>query len=105
MLKPWPTCPNMSFTLKYVFALVAVAAIFTAALIYRTPLWALAAVNLAIIVLLAGTFGVWFQRLNRTFWIPFISIGWVYLILSFTPATLNRLAYYLPSDQLSNVFT
>jgi hypothetical protein len=37
----------VSFSLKYLFALVALAAIFTAALIYRTAFWTLLAVNIA----------------------------------------------------------
>src|SRR5687768_4504319 len=91
----------MSFSLKYLFALIALAAIFTAALIYPTSWWALAAVNLTVVVLAAVTLGVWFQRLNQTFWLSFCLIGWLYLTLSFTPADVTRLAYYVPSKQIS----
>lgn len=89
----------MTFSLKYLFALVAIAAIFNAALFFRTPLWAFIAINTAVVILLAATIGVWLHRLNRTFWLPFCVVGWFYLAVALTPASINRLASYLPSGQ------
>jgi hypothetical protein len=94
----------MSFSLKYLFAIVAIAAIFAAAFIYRTPLWASLAINTALVLLLAATTGVLLRRLNWTFWIPFCLFGLVYLLLSFT-SNNARISYYLPGFQLSNVLS
>lgn len=93
----------MSFSLKYLFALMAIAAIFTAAIIYRTPFWAVAAVNSAVIVLFVGTIGLWFQRLNRAFWIPFCAVGWFYFVLSLTPQGRNRFNEYMPGTQITHL--
>jgi hypothetical protein len=94
----------MRFSIKWLFALVAVAAVFVAAIVYRTQLWAFAAINVAVVALVASSIGVWFQRLDRTFWIPFCAVGWGYVALSFTPSAINRLVHYLPSKQLSHAF-
>jgi hypothetical protein len=86
--------------LRRLFVIVAVAAIYTAALIYRTPFWAFVAINLAVLILLIATVGVWLQYLTRAFWLPFCIVGWFYLAVAFTPATITRLANYLPSGQI-----
>jgi hypothetical protein len=93
----------VSFSLKYLFALVALAAFFTAAIIHRTPFWTVTAVNLTAVVLLVGTIGVWFQRLNRTFWIPFCLVGWFYFVFALTPQGRNRLHAFLPGTQIAHM--
>jgi hypothetical protein len=91
----------MSFSIKWLFGVVAIAAIFTAALVYRTPLWTFIAINTAVVVLLAATIGVWLRRLNRTFWLAFCVVGWFYLAVSFVPVKAVRLVYYIPSNYIS----
>jgi len=93
----------VSFSLKYLFALVALAAFFTAAIIHRTPFWTVTAVNLTAVVLLVGTIGLWFQRLNRTFWIPFCLVGWFYFVFALTPQGRNRLHAFLPGTQIGHM--
>ena len=89
----------MNFSLRYLFAFVAITAVFNAALIYRTPQLAIIAINTAVVTLLAATVGLWLERLDRTFWLPFCVVGWFYLIVALTPPSINRLASYLPSGQ------
>jgi hypothetical protein len=93
----------MSFSLKYLFALVAIAAVFTAAVIYRTPFWTVTAVNLTVIILFVASLGVWFQRLNQIFWIPFCAAGWFYFIFALTPQGRNRLHAFLPGTQITHM--
>jgi hypothetical protein len=89
----------VTFSLKYLFAFVAIAAVFNAALVFRTPHWAIIAINTAVVTLLVPTVGLWLERLDRTFWLPFCVVGWFYLIVALTPSSINRLASYLPSGQ------
>jgi hypothetical protein len=89
----------VTFSLKYLFVFVAIAAVFNAALIFRTPHWAIIAVNTAVVTLLVPTVGLCLQGLDRTFWLPFCVVGWFYLIVALTPPSINRLASYLPSGQ------
>ena len=70
----------MSFSLRWLFVVIAISAIFSAAIIYRTPFWTLTAVNLTVIILFVGSLGLWFQRLNQTFWMPFCAVGWFYFV-------------------------
>jgi hypothetical protein len=91
----------MSFSLRWLFAIVALAAIFTAALIYRTHLWTVIAINTTVLVLLGATIGVLLRRFNKTFTLAFLVAGWFYLAVSFSSATLSRLAYYLPSSAIT----
>src|SRR5687768_6038777 len=92
----------MSFFIKWLFALVALAAISAAALVYRTELWAMAAILLAIALLLTATCGVWVHRFDRSFWIPFCVVGWFYLLVAFSDR-VNALAPYLPSTYLAQL--
>jgi hypothetical protein len=89
----------VTFSLKYLFVFVAIAAVFNAALIFRTPPWAIIAINTAVVTLLVPTVGLWLGRLDRTFWLPFCVVGWFYLVVALTPQSINRLAAYLPSGQ------
>jgi hypothetical protein len=93
----------VSFSLKYLFVVIALAAIFTAAIVYRTPFWTVASVNVTVTVLFVGTIGLWFQRLNRTFWIPFCMVGWFYLAFALMPLGMHRLNAFLPGTQITHM--
>jgi hypothetical protein len=86
----------MSFSLRTLLVVVLVAAIFAAALVYRTPMWAVAAVNLTITVLTIGTLGVWMGSFKPRFWLSFCFVGWLYLLIAFTSASLVKLSPMLP---------
>jgi hypothetical protein len=88
----------VAFSLKYLFVFVTIAAIFTAAIIYKTQLWTLAAIYTTILVLLAGTLGLSTQRLRLKFWLAFCAVGWLYLAFSLTE---NCFASYVPSKRIS----
>ncbi|MEX2142620.1 MAG: hypothetical protein WD894_25425 [Pirellulales bacterium] len=95
----------MAFSLRWLFALVLVAAIFTAGLVYRTSLSTFVAVNLGVIVLLTATTGVLLGRLNRTFWLPFCVFGWFYFLSSLNPGSISVLNRYSPGYQISEMVT
>ena len=93
----------MSFSLRTLFAVVLIAAIFTTALIYRTPVFAYAVGLVAVGLLILGTVGSLFGGFSKRFWIPFSVVGWLYLAIAFTPLASTRLILYLPSTRLSYV--
>lgn len=93
----------MSFSLRYLFALVALAAVYAAALSVHNQYWIFIAVNLTFAILLAVTIGVWLERLNRIFWLPFAVVGWFYLAIAFIPLGVSRFPLYLPGLQLVRV--
>jgi hypothetical protein len=91
----------VSFSLRTLLAVVLLAAIFTAALVYRTPVWVVVVVNLTMIVLIFGTLCAWIDGSQRRFWIPFAFVGWVYLVIAFN-GNINELSALLLSAQLGN---
>jgi hypothetical protein len=91
----------MQFSLRTLFAVVLIAAIFTATLLYTTDGLFAVLLLLALGILSVGTTSILFGGLPRRFWIPFCIVGWLYLAVAFTPLASNRLTLYLPSTQLS----
>ena len=85
----------MSFSLKWLFVLVAGAAILAGALIYHSPQWAIILVAFCMLSLTYGTLhGVAFPQ-SRGFWPTFTLIGWLYLVFSlissaFVPAPIGN---------------
>jgi hypothetical protein len=90
----------MSFSLKYLFLFVTLSAIFSAALIYPLSAWPPVTINLTLVVLAAATLGVSLQRLNKTFWLPFLLVGWLYLAIAFMPKLLS-ISSFLPSKYVT----
>jgi hypothetical protein len=92
---------GVSYSLKHLFVLIAIACIVVNALISPSPFWAFIVVNTAVVSLLAATIGAWMQLLNRAFWAPFCTVAWFYLVVAFIPPNVHRLAVYLPTGQAS----
>jgi hypothetical protein len=80
------------FSLRTLFLVVALAAIFAAALIHPTTYWAISVALLSATTIILGTFGVWRHRYNRTFWMPFCFVGWLFIafaVIADPPAVLR----------------
>ena len=87
----------MSFSLRTLLAVVLVAAIFAATILYLSLLSTVIAVNLTLIYLFVGTLGVWVGRFDRTYWIPACFVGWVYFLISSNTIILENLGDFTPS--------
>jgi hypothetical protein len=91
----------MSFSLRTLLTFVLLTAIFAAALIYRTAFWYFFSVNLGVVILLVATTGVFLQRLDRTFWIPFCIFGWFYYLSAVNVSSMSVLNRYSPGSQIA----
>jgi hypothetical protein len=94
----------MQFSLKYLFALTAVVAFFTTAILNNNASWALAAVNLTAVALICATIGVFLRRLNLKFWLSFCVTGWFYFIWSLVPYKADHHLCYVPSKYIAYFF-
>jgi hypothetical protein len=75
----------VSFSLKYLFVVVALAAIFAGAFVYRTPLWASLVVTATFGLLIIATVYSVLVTSSRHFSLGFIVTGWLYLAVVFIP--------------------
>ena len=74
---------RIRFSLRWMFAAVAFAAVVTAALTDGSSRWAALAALTSIFWMLASVLGVIYRReASRSFWVGFAVFGWAYLILS-----------------------
>jgi hypothetical protein len=91
----------MSFSLKWLFVLVAIAALFAAAFNYQTQWWSISAVTLTLIILIAAACGLSLGLLAKPFWFPFVITGWTYCAVAFFGASVTDLPLSLPTTRLA----
>lgn len=75
----------MRFSIQWLFAFVAIAAVFTAALLYRKPAWASVAVTSTMLLFVVATCRSALSSTRRSFTLPFCLTGWLYLGVVFLP--------------------
>jgi len=90
----------MTFSIRWLLAVVGIAALFAAALTYHSSWCATAILSLTIAMLAAATLSVRLKRGLTEFWLPFAFVGWLYLAMAFAPDTM-RLSSRLPGTQVS----
>ena len=87
---------TLQFSLRTLFALVALAAVACVALPNATRLWATSIFSLALAVLVVATFLAAFRRgAARAYWAGFCAVGWFYLLLVFGPVLREPLGQAL----------
>jgi hypothetical protein len=79
----------MRFSLRWLFAVVAIAAIFAAALSHPTPTWDAITFNVTIALLVVATLIALSTNPKRPFWIAASFVGWAHLILDSFPFTVH----------------
>jgi hypothetical protein len=79
----------MSFSLRWLFAVVAIAALFAAALSHPTPTWDAVTFNVTIALLVLGALVALLASPKRPFWIAASFVGWAHLVLDSFPFSLH----------------
>src|SRR5688572_5988179 len=92
----------MSFSLRWLFTAVAIAALFAAAFTYQTEWWSSGIVALTLTSLIGATVGLALRVLPKPFWLAFCIAGWIYFTISFTDINISRLAAVLPTTRAAH---
>jgi hypothetical protein len=92
---------RFQFSLRTLFALVALTAVACVALPHATRVWAASVFSLTVAVLVVAAFLAAFRRgADRAYWAGFAAVGWLYLLLVFGPALRETVGPALATELL-----